>query len=85
MMFFFCSSACFRSWGAVGVLDHAQRLLERPDGLVELAVQHPGIGDDDDGVQDTAVVGVVERRELVGQPGDGHAVAAAAKTLDRNE
>jgi hypothetical protein len=56
---------------AVRVRHHAQRLLERPDRPVELSVQHPPVGDDDDGVEDAAVVGVVERRELVGQPGDG--------------
>jgi hypothetical protein len=56
--------------------------LVHDHGLVELAIQHPPVGDDDDGVEDAAVVGVVKRRELVGQPSDGHAHAAAGALLD---
>ena len=68
--------------GGVDVLHHSQRLLELADGALELAVEHPTVGDDHDGVEDAAVVRTVQRGELVGEPGDGEALAAARRVLD---
>ena len=50
---------------------------------LELAVEHAPVGDDHDRVEDAPVVGVVQRRELVGEPGDGEALAAAGRVLDQ--
>ena len=69
--------------GGVDVLDHAERLLELAHGRLELAVEHAPVGDDHDRVEDAPVVGVVQRRELVREPGDGVALAAAGRVLDQ--
>ena len=50
--------------------------------MLKLAVQHAPIGDDHDGVKDSSVLGVVQSRELVGQPGDGEALPAPGRVLD---
>ena len=68
--------------GLVDVLDHAEGLFELPDGALELAVEYPPVGHHDDRVEDAPVVLVVEHRELVGEPGDGEALAAAGRMLD---
>jgi hypothetical protein len=62
--------------------DEALGALELADGLAELLVEEAPVGDDDDGVEDAAVAGVVERGEAVGEPGDGEALAAAGRVLD---
>ena len=69
--------------GGVDVLHHAERLLELAHRGLELAVEHAPVGDDDDRVEDAPVARVVERRELVGEPGDGEALAAAGRVLDQ--
>ena len=68
--------------GGVDVLHHPQGLLELPHRGLELAVEHPAVGDDHDGVEDPAVICVVQRGKLVGQPGDGEALAAPGRVLD---
>ena len=79
------ASRAWRSWreGLVDVLHHAQGLLELPDGLLELAVEQPPVGHDDNRVEDAPVIPIVQHRELVGQPGDGEALAAAGRVLDQ--
>src|SRR5712692_5758075 len=67
----------------VDVLDHAQRLLELAHRGLELAIEHPPVGDDHDRVDDALVAGVVERRKPVGKPGDGEALAAPSRVLDQ--
>ena len=69
--------------GLVDVLHHAEGLLELPDGALELAVEHAPVGHHDDGVEDAPVAAVVQHRELVGEPGDGEALAAAGRVLDQ--
>ena len=64
------------------VLDHAEGLLELPDGALELAVEHAAVGHHDHGVEHAPVFVVVQHRELVGEPGDGVALAAAGGVLD---
>ena len=65
------------------VLHHAEGLLELADGALELAVEHAPVGDHDDRVEDASVVGIVQHREPVGEPGDGEALAAAGRVLDQ--
>jgi hypothetical protein len=54
----------------VDVLHHPGGLLKLAHGALQLAVEDPTIGDHDDGVEDAAVGGVVQHRELVREPGD---------------
>ena len=68
--------------GGVDVLHHPQRLLELAHGALQGAVEHASVGYDHDRVEDAAVVGVVQGRELVGEPGDGIALAAPGGVLD---
>ena len=69
--------------GRVDVLDQTGRLLEAARiGLLELAVEHAAVGDHDDRVEDAVVLGVVQRRQPVRQPGDGVALAGAGRVLD---
>ena len=50
---------------------------------LKLAVQDAAVGDDDDGIEDRAVLGVVQRGQLVREPGDGEALAAPGGVLDQ--
>ena len=68
--------------GLLDVLHQSAYLLEVAHVLLQLAVQHAAVGDDDDSVEDRRVGGVVERGQLVRQPGDGEALAAARAVLD---
>ena len=63
--------------GLVDVLHHAEGLLELPDGLLQLAVEHASIGHHHDRIEDAPVVTVMQHGELVGEPGDREALAAA--------
>ena len=67
----------------VDVLHHPQGLLELAHRALELAVEHAPVGDDHDRVEDPAVLRVMERRELVGQPSDGVRLARARGVLDQ--
>ena len=69
--------------GGVDVLDHAERLLELPHRRLELAVQDAPVGDHHDRVEDPPIGGVVQRGELVREPGDGEALAAPRGVLDQ--
>ena len=50
---------------------------------LELPVEQAPVRDDDDGIEDALVLVVVERRELVGEPGDGEALPASGRVLDQ--
>ena len=52
-----------------------------PDRVADLAVEDETVGDDDDRVEDRGVPR--EADQLVGQPGDGVALAAARGVLDQ--
>ena len=69
--------------GLVDVLHHAEGLLELPDGLLELAVEHAPVGHHHHRVEDAPIVVVMQHREPVGEPGDGEALAAAGGMLDQ--
>ena len=47
----------------------------------ELAIQHPPVGNDHDGVEDPAVVRVMEGGQLMSQPGDSKSLAAPRRVL----
>ena len=53
-----------------------------PDRVVDLLIKDDPVGDDDDRVEDGCVV-LREADQLVGQPGDGVALAAARRVLDQ--
>ena len=69
--------------GGVDVFHHPQRLLELAHRRLQLAVQHPPVGNDHNGVENPAVVRIVKRRQLVRQPGDGEGLAAAGRVLNQ--
>ena len=56
-------------------------MLELVDRLLQLPVEHEPVGDDDDLVEHLVVVGVVERREPVGEPGDRVRLARPGRVL----
>ena len=58
-------------------------MFELPDGPLELPVEHTPVGHHDDRIEDAPVVLIVQYRELVGEPGDGEALAAAGRMLDQ--
>ena len=68
--------------GVVDILHHPEGLLELPDAALELAVEDPPVGHHHDRVEDAPVAAVVQHRELVGEPRDGEALAAAGRVLD---
>ena len=53
-----------------------------PDRVADLPVEDAPVGDHDDRVEDRGVV-LRQRDQLVGQPGDGVALAAARRVLDQ--
>ena len=66
----------------VDFLNDALLVLELVDGFLKLLVEHEAVCDDDDGIEDFAVLGVVQGGEMVGEPGDGIAFAAAGGVLN---
>jgi hypothetical protein len=62
--------------------DQAHGLFELVHGFLDLLVEDAAVGDDDDRVEDAPVGGIVQTRELVGEPGNGKALAAAGAVLD---
>src|SRR5262249_51222434 len=57
-------------------------LRELPDSVADLLVEDPPVGDDDDRVEYRRL-GAAEPDELVGQPGNGVALATARRVLDQ--
>ena len=52
------------------------------DGVLQLAVQHPAVGDNDDGLEDLLVVVIVQAGKPVGKPGDGVGLAGTGAVLN---
>ncbi len=50
----------------VDLLHHARHMVELIDGILQLAVQHPAVGDDDDRLEDLLVVVIVVGRRAGG-------------------
>ena len=67
---------------AVGVPDRRPHLRVLPDRVPDLTVEDDPVGDHDDRVEDRRVV-PGQPDQLVGQPGDGVALAAARRVLDQ--
>ena len=63
--------------------DHALRVFDLVDRVLQLPVQHAAVGDDDDAVEDLGVLGVVQTRQPVRQPRDAVGLAAAGRVLDQ--
>jgi hypothetical protein len=66
----------------VDLLDDAVRVVELVDGVLELPVQHPAVGDDHDLVEHGPVVGAVQGGQPVGEPGDRVGLARPGRVLD---
>ena len=66
----------------VDFLHHARHMVELIDGVLQLAVQHPAVGDDDDGLEDFLVVVIMQAGEPVGQPGNGVGLAGTGAVLN---
>ena len=62
--------------------DHAGRVFELEDRLLELAVEDHAVGDHDHLVEDRLIVDPVERHQPMGEPGDGVRLARASRMLD---
>src|SRR5215470_3377940 len=69
--------------GLIDILNHAQRLLELLHRLLELFVEHTTIRNDNDGIEDTLILNIMQHRELVSQPGDRITLAASRAMLDQ--
>ena len=68
--------------GVLGVADRRADLGELLDGVADLLVEDPPVGDDDDRVEDRRAV-AAQADQLVRQPGDRVALAAAGRVLDQ--
>jgi hypothetical protein len=62
--------------------DRRAHLGELLDGVLDLLVEDPAVGDDDDRVEDRRLV-LLEPDELVREPRDGVRLAAARRVLDQ--
>ena len=67
---------------AVGMAHRRADLGVLADGGVDLPVENPPVGDHDDGIEDLGAV-LREPDQLMRQPGDGVALAAARRVLDQ--
>ena len=65
-----------------GMADGGGNLGELLDGVADLFVEHPPVGDHDHRVEQRLAL-VFQPHELVRQPGDGVALAAARRVLDQ--
>ena len=62
--------------------DRRRHLRILPDRVADLAVEEDAVGDDDDRVEDRGAL-PGQPDQLVGEPGDGVALAAAGRVLDQ--
>ncbi len=68
--------------GTLGVSHRRAHLGVFPDRVSDLPVEDAAVGDDDDRVEDRSVV-LFQPDQLVGQPSDRKALAAARRVLDQ--
>lgn len=66
----------------VDFLDDALFVLKLVNCVLELLVEDEAIGDDDNGVEDAGVLGIVEAGEAMGEPCDRVGFAGASGVLD---
>ena len=57
-------------------------MVELIDGVLQLAVQHPAVGDDDDRLEDLLVVVIMQTGEPVGQPCNGVRLSGTGAVLN---
>ena len=67
----------------VDLLHHARHMVKLIDGVLQLAVQHPAVGDDDNGLEDFLIAVIVQTGEPMGQPGDGVGLAGTGAVLNK--
>ena len=67
----------------VDVLHDAGCLLKGQHVSLQLAIQHLAVGNHDDGIEDPLLIGIVECREVMGQPGNRIALATARTVLNQ--
>ncbi len=67
--------------GVVSIAYCGRDLGKLLDCVADLPVEHPPVGNYDDGVED-GLAFPLQTDELVGEPGDGVALAAACRMLD---
>ena len=68
--------------GMLGMPHSRGHLRELLDGVANLPVEHPAVRDHDHRIEDRQAV-LLQTDELVCQPGDGVALAAAGRMLDQ--
>ena len=66
----------------VDFLHHARHMVKLIDGVLQLTVQHPAVGNDDDRLEDFLVVVIVQTGEPMGQPGNGIGFAGTGAVLN---
>ena len=66
----------------VDFLHYARHMVKLIDGVLQLAVQHPAVGDDNDRLEDLLVMVIVQAGEPVGQPGDGIGLTGTGAVLN---
>ena len=66
----------------VDLLHHARHMIELIDGVLQLTIQHPAVGNDDDRLEDLLVVVIVQAGEPVSQPGNGVRLAGTGAVLN---
>ena len=68
--------------GRIDVFHNPQGLLELAHCGLEGAVEHAPVRDHHNRIENASVFGVVQRGQLVGEPGDGKRLAASGRVLD---
>ena len=66
----------------VNLLHHTCYMVKLIDGVLQLAVQHPTVGDDDDRLKDLLIVVIVQSGEPVGQPSNGVGLSRTGTVLN---
>ena len=66
----------------VDLLHHTRHMVKLIDGVLQLTVQHPAVGDNDDRLEDLLVVVIVQAGEPVGQLGDRVGLAGTGAVLN---
>ena len=66
----------------VDLLHHARHMVELIDSVLQLTIQHPAVGNDDDRLEDFLVVVIVQAGEPVSQPGNGVRLAGTSAVLN---
>ena len=63
--------------------NQASLVFQAPDSVLQLPVDDDAVRDDDDIIEDDVIVGVVEGRQTMSQPGNGIRLPGASRVLDQ--